>query len=201
MIKGGKEGQDDLSGGGRIRQTKPIARAHGRTDSIVLIVSEAVRTSVLFSRWRYKQTTLPELVFDDDCTPSSFDDESSALAQVGGPETVDTVSNFWKCNRSPCSLSQLKFVSFTGNQGTMLETGFIKFQFLQFHMLQRMEIRAAGDSGGPPAGDTLLGNRASLTSSQEDIYFKDPSTNCLALVQKSLSINIDARILLEMDQS
>ncbi|PKI63603.1 hypothetical protein CRG98_015986 [Punica granatum] len=109
MIKGGKEGQDDLSGGGRIRQTKPIARAHGRTDSIVLIVSEAVRTSVLFSRWRYKQTTLPELVFDDDCTPSSFDDESSAL---------------------------------------------------------RMEIRAAGDSGGPPAGDTLLGNRASLTSSQ-----------------------------------
>ncbi|XP_031374565.1 F-box/FBD/LRR-repeat protein At3g14710-like [Punica granatum] len=68
-------------------------------------------------------------------------------AQVGGPETVDTMSNFWECNRLP--MSQLKFAPFTGIQGTMLEMGFMKFLLLQSHMLPRMEIRVVGDGGGP----------------------------------------------------
>ncbi|OWM77135.1 hypothetical protein CDL15_Pgr017669 [Punica granatum] len=122
MIKGGKGGQDDLSGGGRIKQTTPIAGAHGRPDSIALIDQRGCENQSLVQQ---------------------------VEAQVGGLETGDTASNFWEFNRSPCSLSQLKFASFTGTEGTMLEMGFIKFLLLQSHMLQRIEIRAEGDSGGP----------------------------------------------------
>lgn len=40
-----------------------------------LSIRDAVRTSILSSNWRYKWATLPNLIFDKDCCPSSSDDQ------------------------------------------------------------------------------------------------------------------------------
>ncbi|OWM80806.1 hypothetical protein CDL15_Pgr006836 [Punica granatum] len=48
-------------------------------DHILLLLSikDAVKTSMLSRKWRYRWTTLPELVFDDLRTPTSSDAQSS----------------------------------------------------------------------------------------------------------------------------
>lgn len=38
-----------------------------------LSVRDAVRTSILSSKWRYKWATIPHLIFNDECLPSTHD--------------------------------------------------------------------------------------------------------------------------------
>ncbi|XP_010684380.2 F-box/FBD/LRR-repeat protein At1g13570 isoform X1 [Beta vulgaris subsp. vulgaris] len=40
-----------------------------------LSIRDAVRTSIISSNWRYKWATLPNLIFDKDCCPSSSEDQ------------------------------------------------------------------------------------------------------------------------------
>ncbi|PKI48313.1 hypothetical protein CRG98_031261 [Punica granatum] len=102
------------------------------------------------------QTLINETFLEGPCLlpyPRSLTVKKDTLkARPGGQETVDTAGHFWdgvgSCNfwggyYPSYSLSQLKFASFTGIQGTMLEMGFIPFPLSKSHVLQRVQIERA----------------------------------------------------------